>query len=102
MRFPAFTRRGRAAIGIAAALLLAVSACSSSSSPPKKAAAPIPTVKGSYGTKPTLTFPSATPSTALQVKVLSDGKGPVVANGELLVADYLGADLERQGLRQLL
>jgi peptidylprolyl isomerase len=90
VRFSAFTRRGRAAIGIAAALLLAVSACSSSSSPSKKAAAPIPTVKGGYGTKPTLTFPSATPSTALQVKVLSDGKGPVVANGELMVADYLG------------
>ncbi len=90
MRFSAFTRHGRAAIAIGAALLVAVSACSSSSSPNKQASAPLPTVKGSYGTKPTLTFPSATPSTSLQVKVLSAGKGPVVANGELLVADYLG------------
>ena len=77
-----------------AALLVAVSACSSSSSPSKtpatRARPAFPTVKGSYGTKPTLTFPSGTPSTSLQVKVLSEGKGPVVANGELMVADYLG------------
>ena len=51
---------------------------------------PLPTVAGSYGAKPTLTFPDAKPSTALQVKVLSEGSGPAVAKGDLLVADYLG------------
>ena len=102
MRFSAFTRRGQSALAIAAVLLLAVSACSSSSSPSKKAstsasatAAPkgtadFPAVKGGYGVKPTLTFPDANPNKALQVKVLSDGTGPVVAKGQLLIADYLG------------
>lgn len=98
MRFSAFTRRGRAAVAIAAALLLALSACSSSSSPSKKASpsappsgtALFPAVKGSYGTKPVLTFANANPSKSLQVKVLSQGSGPVVKSGELMVADYLG------------
>jgi peptidylprolyl isomerase len=102
VRFSAFTRRGRSAIAIAAVLMVAASACSSSSSPNKNAststsatAAPkgtvdFPTVKGNYGAKPTITFPNANPNKALQVKVLSEGKGPVVANGQLLVADYLG------------
>jgi peptidylprolyl isomerase len=98
VRFSAFTRRGRAAVAIAAALLLALSACSSSSSPGKKTSptsapsgtALFPTVKGSYGVKPTLTFANANPSKSLQVKVLSEGTGPVVTKGQLLIADYLG------------
>jgi peptidylprolyl isomerase len=104
VRFSGITRRGRAAVAIAAALLVAVSACSSSSSPSKKASgsatptstptptgtALFPAVKGAYGVKPTLTFPNANPSKTLQVKVLSEGTGPVVAKGELLIADYLG------------
>jgi len=97
---PASTRRGtRAVVTIAGALLLAVTACSSSSSPAKKSnasSAPtgtalFPTVKGGgYGVKPTLSFPNANPSTALQAKVLSNGSGPAVVKGQLLVADYLG------------
>jgi peptidylprolyl isomerase len=90
---------------MAGALLLAVSACSSSSSPNKPTSslsasgsssgakagpAEFPDVKGGYGTKPTLTFPNASPSSALQVKVLSEGKGPVVAKSDLMIADYLG------------
>jgi peptidylprolyl isomerase len=47
-------------------------------------------VKGSYGVKPTLTFANANPSKSLQVKVLSEGTGPVVTKGQLLIADYLG------------
>jgi peptidylprolyl isomerase len=98
VRFSAITRRGRAAAAIAAALLLAMSACSSSSSPsktPSASATPtgtalFPTVKGAYGVKPTLTFPDANPTKALQVKVLSEGTGPVVVKGQLLIADYLG------------
>jgi peptidylprolyl isomerase len=49
-----------------------------------------PTVSGGYGTKPTLTFPKATPSSKLGVKVLSAGTGPAIQKSDLLVADYLG------------
>jgi len=103
VRLSAITRRGRAAVAIAAALLLALSACSSSSSPGSKkvsgsspaTAAPsgtvlFPSVAGKYGAKPTLTFANANPSKSLQVKVLSEGTGPAVKSGELLIADYLG------------
>jgi peptidylprolyl isomerase len=90
VRFSAFNRRGRAAVALGIAALVAVSACGSSSSPNKQSSAPLPTVKGGYGTKPTLTFPTGSPSTSLQVKVLSQGKGPVIASGELMIADYLG------------
>src|ERR1035437_9673492 len=98
VRLSATTRRGaRAATALVGAFVLALTACSSSSSPSKgskssapKGTASFPTVKGNYGTKPTLTFPNANPTTALQVKVLSEGSGPVVAKGQLLIADYLG------------
>ncbi len=98
MRLAATTRRGaRAATAILGALALTLTACSSSSSPSKgsasgapKGTAAFPAVKGSYGAKPTLTFPNANPTSTLQVKVLSQGSGPVVARGQLLIADYLG------------
>lgn len=72
--------------------MLVLSACSSGSSPAKKPAASVlfPTVSGSYGTKPTLVFPKNKPSTALQVKVLSTGKGAAIAKANLVVVDYLG------------
>ena len=73
---------------------MSLTACSSGSSPAKKSSsAPgilFPTVAGAYGTKPTLTFPKNKPSTSLQVKVLSTGKGAVVAKSNLVVVDYLG------------
>jgi peptidylprolyl isomerase len=50
----------------------------------------MPAVSGSYGDKPTLTFPSSEPSKTLQKQVLSEGNGAPVAKGDLLVADYLG------------
>ena len=88
------------ALGIASSLLAACSSSSTSSSPKPSASASasgnaatkaeFPTVSGSYGTKPTLKFPDAKPSTALQTKVLSTGKGKAVTKGELLVVDYLG------------
>jgi peptidylprolyl isomerase len=100
VHLPASTRRGtRAVVAIAGALLLTVTACSSSSSPAKKSnasSAPsgtalFPAVKGGgFGVKPTLSFPNANPSSALQAKVLSPGSGPAVVKGQLLVADYLG------------
>jgi len=71
--------------------LLLVASCGSSSSPAKKAAAPgFPTVSGSYGSKPSLTFAGATAPTALKQQVLKEGTGKTVAKGDLLVADYLG------------
>ncbi|HEV7209504.1 MAG TPA: FKBP-type peptidyl-prolyl cis-trans isomerase [Mycobacteriales bacterium] len=55
-----------------------------------KAAAGLPKVSGSYGDKPTLTFPSPTPPAGVQKQILRQGTGPAVAKGDLLVADYLG------------
>src|SRR6266536_739483 len=42
------------------------------------------------GTAPTVTFPSATPPSALVTKTLVKGKGAKVAKGELVVAQYAG------------
>ena len=51
----------------------------------------LPTANGTYGTKPVLTFPTQSgPPKTVQTKVLKQGTGPVVAKGDLLVADYLG------------
>ena len=50
----------------------------------------MPSVAGAYGSKPTFGFEGATPPTTLQSKVLRAGTGRAVANGDLLVADYLG------------
>jgi peptidylprolyl isomerase len=69
--------------------LLAVGLLSGCGSSSKKASS-LPKVAGSYGSKPTFTFPGSTPSKTLQSKVLREGTGPVVAKGDLLVADYLG------------
>ena len=102
MRFATTRRSTRPAVAIVGALVLTLSACSSGSSPDKKASgsntatptptatALFPTVSGSYGTKPTITFPDANPSPKLQVKVLSQGTGPVVAKSQLMVVDYIG------------
>ena len=51
----------------------------------------MPTATGSFGTKPTLTFPGATPPSGLQRKVLTAGTGELVAKDDYLVANYLGA-----------
>ncbi len=51
----------------------------------------LPTATGSFGDKPTLTFPKTTGApTTVQTKVLHQGTGPVVAKNDLLVAAYLG------------
>jgi peptidylprolyl isomerase len=69
--------------------VLLVAACGTGSGT-KAASPPLPSVSGSYGDKPTLTFPSDPPSKTLQKKVLHAGTGTAVAKGDLLVADYLG------------
>lgn len=71
------------------ALLIAlIAGCGSSGAP--AATKGLPTVSGSYGSKPTLMFPTATPPSELKSTILREGDGPLVASGDLLVADYLG------------
>lgn len=54
------------------------------------AAEQLPTVTGAFGTKPSMTFPAGDPVGSLQRVVLSEGTGPVVAEGDWLVVNYLG------------
>lgn len=54
------------------------------------AGATLPTISGAYGDKPSITFPKVTAPAKLEKKVLSEGTGPAVAKGDLLVADYYG------------
>lgn len=50
----------------------------------------LPRVIGAYGTAPTMTFPATSAPSTLQVKVIKKGDGPVVAKGDLLLANYVG------------
>jgi len=50
----------------------------------------MPTVKGAFGEKPTITVPSTPPPDTLQRVVLSKGDGPVTAAGDWLQVNYLG------------
>jgi len=72
--------------------VLVAAACSSGSSAAKKVSGggDLPSVSGSYGAKPTIKATAAKPSAKVVKQVLSQGKGPVVTKGSLLVADYLG------------
>ena len=65
-------------------------AASSEASGAGSAGEGLPGVEGAYGEKPTLSVPEGDPATELQSAVLSDGEGPEVASGDLLVVDYLG------------
>ncbi len=50
----------------------------------------LPTASGTFGDKPTLTFPEADAPAGLQVVVLSEGDGPAVTSGRNIVVNYLG------------
>lgn len=51
----------------------------------------LPEVSGSFGAKPEITVAKgSTPADTLESTVLSEGDGPTVQKGDLLVADYLG------------
>src|SRR5438067_6912851 len=50
----------------------------------------LPTVSDKTGTAPTLSFPSVSPPGSLVTKTLVKGKGPAVAKGEYVVAQYTG------------
>jgi FKBP-type peptidyl-prolyl cis-trans isomerase len=51
-------------------------------------------VSGEFGDKPELTVPGGEPAAELVVTVLSEGDGPEVAAGDLLVVNYLGQTWE--------
>jgi len=53
-------------------------------------AAALPEVSGAPGSKPTLTFPDASPSGELEVVVLSRGDGALVEAGQDIEVHYLG------------
>ena len=53
-------------------------------------ATPLPTVSGSKGTKPTLTFPDAEAPADLEIQVLDAGDGQIVEPGDTIVCNYLG------------
>jgi peptidylprolyl isomerase len=50
----------------------------------------LPTVSGSFGAKPALTFPSTPAPAELEVSVLEQGDGPLVESGDSIVVHYLG------------
>ncbi|MDR2723201.1 MAG: FKBP-type peptidyl-prolyl cis-trans isomerase [Cellulomonadaceae bacterium] len=50
----------------------------------------LPTTTGSFGDKPTITFPDSDAPAGLQVEVLEEGTGPVVEAGRSIVVNYLG------------
>lgn len=50
----------------------------------------LPTASGTFGEKPTLTFPDSTAPDGLQIEVLEQGDGPEIAKGDTIVVHYLG------------
>lgn len=50
----------------------------------------LPTASGSFGDKPTITFPGTPAPEGLQVSVLEAGDGAVVEAGDTIVVNYLG------------
>ena len=79
---------------LALALLVVLAACGSSSSAKVStkagAAGAVPTVTGDVGANPTIVIPSGAAPKTLVSKVVTEGSGPVVAKGDLLVANYIG------------
>lgn len=86
-------RRSLSSLLAAAAMLLALAApgAVSAASASTHRAAALPTVSGSFGQTPKITFPSGEKAPkSLEKKVLHQGTGPVTRKGDLLVANYLG------------
>lgn len=50
----------------------------------------LPTASGSFGDKPTLTFPAGEAPAGLQLKILEQGSGAEVQAGQTIVVNYLG------------
>ena len=77
--------RRHLALTSAAILALSLAACGSGGS-----ADGLPEVSGDFSEQPTLTFPDSDPPAELQVEVVSEGDGDEVAEGDYLVANYIG------------
>lgn len=52
--------------------------------------AQLPEASGTFGDKPTITFPETGAPEGLQVQVLEQGEGPQVEAGQTIVVHYLG------------
>ena len=83
-------RRLAAMLGLLALslLVLSLTACGgddTGAASPASASKGLPAVTGGYGEKPTLSVPEADPDAQLRSAVLSEGDGPEVASGDLLV-----------------
>jgi len=50
----------------------------------------LPTISAKPGQAPAATIPSGAPPTALEVKTLIKGTGPVLAKGQYIIAQYVG------------
>lgn len=108
-------RRALITTAVGAAMVVSLAACggdsgsdqpatASSTSPSPSSASPspsesathgsqsgaLPKVTGDFGETPTIEVPDADPPDDLVVKILSEGDGPDVESGQLIVADYLG------------
>jgi peptidylprolyl isomerase len=83
---PTLARRAVTVVFAASLALVAASAIAA----PAGAASSLPTVSGTFGHSATITFPSTSAPRKLESTVLVQGHGPVVAKGDLLVADYVG------------
>jgi peptidylprolyl isomerase len=80
----------RRILALIAVLAFATACGGSSSNGTSGASGQLPTVAGSFGSKPTITFPKGKPSATLQKSLLTTGTGPVVKSGDLLIVNYLG------------
>lgn len=56
--------------------------------PSATSTAPVPTVTGAFGERPTLELPSGSPSDKLVAKVLDAGDGETTSTGDLVIANY--------------
>lgn len=102
---PGTASSGAASAGGSPAASAAASGAASSAASPSAAPSPsgVPaatspvtktkvgvSVTGKFGDKPALTVPSTSAPTELSKEVLTEGTGPVVQKGQVLVANYLG------------
>jgi len=88
--------RRLALLSLLLCLIALLAACGSSTGAPGTTSGPaqpagtLPKISGAFGTTPKIVFPNAAPPTKFVAHVLSPGTGPVVAKGDLLVANYVG------------
>lgn len=78
----------RALAGATAAALLLLAGCSGSSE--GTGGGSLPEASGEFGDAPEFTWPDSDPSGELEVEVLSEGDGPDVPEGAVVIANYEG------------